>query len=586
MVLPVLLLIGIIVIFIVTAYKEGKTNVSTTKRLYFYLLSFAALLVAANGLILLLNFILDRITRQVIAGRATPEQLGLSLAFLVVGSALWVPHWTYIQRQVGKSPVETESSLRKLYIYAFLFVSLVLTVITLVQLLGWALRNDNFNSSMVSGLIVWIPLWFYHWRLESKERQPSPEARTLRHWYTYLTSFYSLAMVATGLGFVLFALLRSLYSGLFPVSVLAGEQQPLWGRGTRVALSVMIAGAPVWIYHWYKVTRLDIESTLRQVYLYLYAILLGALTILTSLALSIYQFLSWVLGASKAPTTADHFRALPGFIAPLIVGLALWVYHWSTVQKESGGLAFRLLSARRAYTYFMAALGLATIAASLIILIPTIIDVFVPSARGVLVGADWWRARTGWILTLLIIGVPWWSYFWLNVQRQAIKGGAEERAALTRRLHIYIVLVLSMLSVLGSLVFTIYSFLQAALGGTLSAEVFRRAKWGIGIFVTASLIAYYYWLALREDLAVGAEKIARKASITLIAGEESKKLIHQLEEKLGYKLKIINTLEPENNVPTLTEEQLEALAKRIQESKGAKVLLIVEDEDIKVFSYQ
>ncbi|MDP2664931.1 MAG: hypothetical protein Q8O97_03215, partial [bacterium] len=178
------------------------------------------------------------------------------------------------------------------------------------------------------------------------------------------------------------------------------------------------------------------------------------------------------------------------------------------------------------------------------------------------------------------------SYFWLNVQRQAIKGGPEERAALTRRLHIYIVLVLSMLSVLGSLVFTIFSFLQPTFGGTLSSEVFRRAKWGIGVFVTASVIAYYYWLALREDLAVGAEKIARKTSVTLIAGEESKKLIPQLEEKLGYKLKIINTLEPENNIPSLTGEQLEVLARRIQDSKGAKVLLIVGDDGIKVVSYQ
>ena len=586
MALLVLLLIGIIVVFVVTAYKEGKTNVSTTKRLYFYLLSFAALLVAANGLILLLNFILDRLSRQVIVSSAISEQLGLSLALLLVGSALWVPHWAYIQRQVVKYPAETESSLRKLYIYAFLFVSLVLTVITLVQLLGWVLRNDNFTSSMVSGLIVWIPLWFYHWRLESKEGQPSPEARILRHWYTYLTSFYSLAMVATGLGFVLFSILRSLYNGVFPVSVLAGEQTTLWTRGTRLALSIAIAGAPIWIYHWYRTARLNIESTLRQVYLYLYAILLGALTILTSLALSIYQILSWILGASKATNAADHFRAFPAFIAPLIVGLALWVYHWNTVQKESGGLAFRLLSARRAYTYFMAALGLATIAAGLIILIPTLIDIVVPNARGVLVGAGWWRGRTGWILTLLIIGIPWWSYFWLNVQRQAIKGGPEERAALTRRLHIYIVLVLSMLSVLGSLVFTIFSFLQPTFGGTLSSEVFRRAKWGIGVFVTASVIAYYYWLALREDLAVGAEKIARKASVTLIAGEEGKKLIPQLEEKLGYKLKIINTLEPENNIPSLTGEQLEVLARRIQDSKGAKVLVIVEDDGIKVVSYQ
>ncbi|MBI4287721.1 MAG: hypothetical protein HY671_04730 [Chloroflexi bacterium] len=584
-VVPVVLLIAIIVVFVVTAYKEGKTSVSTTKRLYFYLLSFAALLVAANGLILLLNFVMNGLFRKVIAGGATPQQLALSVAFLTVGGALWATHWTYIRRQVTRSPSERESSLRKLYIYAFLFVSLALSVISFVRLLQWAFGVEDFKSDMVSPLLVWVPLWLYHWGLEAREGQPSPGARTLRWWYTYLTSFYSLAMVATGLAFVLFAVLRYTYNGAFPPSILVGEQQPLWGRGTRVALSVAIAGAPVWAWHWYKAARGELESTLRQVYLYLYAVLLGAITILTGLALGLHQTLSWLFGATRSASGADHFRALPGFIAPVIVGVMLWAYHWNTVQQEAKHLAFRLLAARRAYSYFMAALGLATVAAGLIILIPMVIDTFVPAARGVLVGGDWWRARTSWIITLLIIGVPWWSYYWQGVQRRANAGGAEERAALTRRLHIYIVLVLSMLSVLGSLVFTFFSFLQAALAGALSPDVFRRAKWGIGVFVTAALVAYYYWSTLKVDLATGAERIPRKASVTLVAGAQGKGLAPQIEEKLGYKLTVIQTLEPEAQPVALSAEQLDALVRGVHESPGNRVFLIVEDGTVRVHSY-
>lgn len=585
MALPILLIVAIIVVFVVTAQRESKENVSTTKRLYFYLLSFAALLVAANGLILLLNFLIDRLFRQVILSGASTEQLGLSLAFLLVGSALWVPHWAYIQSQVRKSPAEAESSLRKLYIYAIMFISLVFAVISLSRFLGWAFRIDRFNSGMVSALLVWVPLWLYHWQLERKEGQPTPAAKMLRRWYTYLTSFYSLAMVATGVAFVVFGLLRFAYDNAFTVPVLAGEQHPLWGRNTRFALSVAIAGAPVWVWHWFKVARGDPESTLRQVYLYLYAILLGALTILTSLALIIFAALSWAFGSAKAPTAVQHFRSLPAFVAPLALGVALWVYHWNTVQRESRQLAFRLLSARRAYTYFMAALGLGTAAAGVIILVPTVIDLFVSSARSVLAGADWWRNRTSWILTLLMIGGPWWTYYWLSVQKQARAGGAEERAALTRRLHIYIVLVLSMLALLGSLVFTLYLFLKAGLGGTLSVTVLQRAKWGIGVSVTAALIANYYWAALRDDLAVGAEKVVRKNLVTVVAGRQGKSLALPLEEKLGYRVKVIERLEPEAGPPSVSGEELEALTRRIKDSPGGKVFVVVGDDGIKVYSY-
>src|SRR3972149_4398022 len=81
----------------------------------------------------------------------------------------------------------------------------------------------------------------------------------------------------------------------------------------------------------------------------------------------------------------------------------------------------------------MAALGVGTLAAAVIVLVPTVIAIGITSAREVLVGPDWWRNRIALFLTFALLGGPVWSYYWFSMQRWAARGGPEERASLPRR---------------------------------------------------------------------------------------------------------------------------------------------------------
>ena len=100
---------------------------TTTKRLYFYGVSFAALLVTAFGVALLLGDLLDVVLgRNLLSGERV--QISIGIAMVIVGGPLWLIHWGLARRQLEAHPEEAESSLRKLYAYAVLLLAALIAL--------------------------------------------------------------------------------------------------------------------------------------------------------------------------------------------------------------------------------------------------------------------------------------------------------------------------------------------------------------------------------------------------------------------------------------------------------------------------
>ena len=93
---------------------EIDSGIGTVRRLYFYIVSIVALMMAANGMALVVGFLLDSlIGPATLTGTSVRLATGLSLT--VVGIPLWVIHWRILVRQVGEMPVEERSVIRKIY---------------------------------------------------------------------------------------------------------------------------------------------------------------------------------------------------------------------------------------------------------------------------------------------------------------------------------------------------------------------------------------------------------------------------------------------------------------------------------------
>lgn len=566
---------------------EADQGIGIVRRLYFYAATFASLMVAAVGVVLVADYVLDEAFGPPVLSRDVTQ-----LALGVVLALIWTPFWAWHRQRVARfaeeEPTERRSILRKAYVYLTLGVTAALVAYGSVELLRWVLGGRSFNGYPVAAVVVWGGLWAFHWIAESEEGQPTDETRTVRRLYLYATSAYSLTMLAAGVSIAVYLVFREAYEGLFSVPLLLRGEEGLWGDVMKTAVSVALVGAGLWAWHWLYAARLDAASDLRQFYLYVLAILGGVVTTLSATGVIVFGALEWGIGTPAETSAAAHFRFLPGALSPLIIGLGLWLYHWGVMQQERAALG-QLLAARRIYAYIMAALGLGALAGAVIVLVPTVIGIAVTSARDVLVGTDWWRDRIVLVLTLGLLGSPVWAYHWFSIQRRVAIAGPEERTSLPRRILVYGVLGAGALAFLGSISYLLFIFLDALLGGALSLTLLRDAKWSMGTVVAAVLFVPYYWLILQEDRLVAEPAalppVARK-SVTVLIPEGGGAFVGQLETALSGKVRVLHRVDADAGLPELSADDLQRLERRIAEAVGSRVLLVADASGVQVYSYR
>ena len=569
---------------------------TTAKRLYFYGVSFVALPIATFGAALLLRFILDSLFSIELRGSGAATA-SLGVAMIVVGTPVWALHWLIAQRQASSTPAEAGATLRKLHINAVLLVSAFVAFLAARGVIGWLIGLDGFDAGDISRLIAWAGVFAYYRSIEVREGQPSPASATLRRWYVYLTSGYCLFVLLIGVIAVVATLLLHLYDTAFgPASRLLDVS--LWGDGARGGLRDAIAGGAWWAAHWLLLARGDAGSTLRQVYLYLFAFLAGAVSVFASTTMLVVTLLQWVLRVPAIAPAGEHFLAFPAAMPHLLVGVAALGYHWSVTQAEStSARGSTAATARQSFEYIMAALGLGTLAVGIMVLIGGLVGVLLPPAGQALSAPGIERGPLAWALTLVMLGAPVWFRYWLRVQRSADREGLQTRATLPRRLFLYVALGILAVVVVGGLVGTLSRLLTDVFEGHPSLDFLREeAKWFFAIWVTGGVFLAYYWQVLREDQRAGSEtatSAAPRMDVTLVVPAGSP-LAARLAEQLGDRTRL-NVLrvavegdgDPSSQPPdasaaaiAVPPDDLEALVTRLSGLSTRRALVIaLPDED-------
>ena len=567
-------------------FAEVDTGIGTVRRLYFYTISLVALLMSSYGIVVIGQFILEAIFGGERFSRSGDETLlATGLALTIVGVPLWVFHWRIISRQVRELPVETRSVLRKLYIYVLLGIAAGNIVAGGFGILEWAFGGALFEGSWWPSLVVWGAVWVFHWQLETREGQSTPETRAVRRLYLYLASGVALGIALTGIGILVDAIFREAYDALANVSILT--RTDLWRSSTKIALALALAATPLWATHWLIFARRDYESTLRQLYYYVYAILGGIITVLVALGVAVYHILVWVLGGAER-SAASHFDFLPWTIASLVVGAGVLVYHALAVNRESvatdDGAAE---GARGAYPYLLALIGIITMAVGISVLVAGVIGLLEESGRQ-LVQSDAGRRQIALSLTLGILGLPLWAYYWRMVQSRLVAAGAAEGNSLDRRVFIFGVLGIGMLALLGSVSFLAFVFFRELLDGNLS-DVLRDAKVGIAIVVPAAIFVPYYWMVYRKDRPEGddvdEEEPRKRKAVTVIVSRQGVAQLADLESVLGYRVSPLEWTDEDAASPELSAQVVSEIAQHIDDAPGPNVILIPQVSTYRVISY-
>ena len=573
---------------------DTDPGIGTVRRLYFYVVAFVSLMMTASGIVLLIQFILDSVFGGDVISDSTTRLAG-GVSLVIVGAPLWYFHWRYIQRAIAEQPVETRSILRKLYIYITLAVAGSILIYTALNVLNWIFRTDDFSGYDLAAVVIWGVVWAFHWLIEEREGQSTPETRAIRRLYIYIASLVGLVMLSLGVGRVLYFILLEGYNALVSTPLLGGETG-LWRSALREMLSVAIVGGGIWSLHWLYVARRDYDSVLRQVYLYIFAILGGVVATLTALGIIIHEFLTWVFGTYSAATVAQHFEFLPGSVATLAVGATLWAYHWYRVRYEADESGGTTLSARRAYTYILTAIGTGALAVAMFMLVSAAIKLILAQFGDVVILGDQWKRPLINIITLAVLGGPVWGYYWRNIQRRELDIDADERQATSRRIFLFAALGIGVLALLGSVSALLFMLLRDLLDVSLSLGTLDDMVEPIAIIAAAAAFLPYYWAVYRDDqdaapeiepepVLEAAEGQLPRKPVTLLAAADADALVAKIQSALGYEVSTLRWADEDAATPALTDEECVRLAQSIADAPGSYVLLIPDSGTVRVLSH-
>ncbi len=481
----------------------------TVRRLYFYALA----LVGAHALIWGSVNLLRTLLEGGWLGEATLTATGIAMT--LVGLPVFLLHWLTLQRDAHRDPEERTSRIRAVFLYVFLFWTLLPIIYALLALLNrwtaqfmglspqgvWFGASQSDVDNLVALVINGIAFFFFARLALAEARQASAESflPDARRFYRYL--WMALGLIITVLAVQ--GLVRYLLSLLEGDALIGG-----YLLANSVALALV--GAPLWLYFLWQIDGAldeprERDSILRLVMLYLITFA-GVTGTLVAGSRVLSALLAWMLGH---PQTLAGFMADEGSALALLVPLAvMWAYYGNRLNTEMTRIPLQPLreGLQRFYRSLLSALGLAV---TLLGLVSLITDLFSRLLQGdlLLTGAD----RLASSLAGLIIGLPLWLTPWNDLQGEAFlldERGDRARRSVIRRTYLYVfifALVVLIMLAGGNLIYNLITHLLGQPVDDLALLALMRVGM-LGVF--AALLAYHL-AVLRADSRAASQALCK-----------------------------------------------------------------------------
>jgi len=597
-ILEILFALGLLVL-VLTLWRRYRSSPSdargmgTVKRLYFYGVCFVSLFMVINGAILLVQVLAESFSGTTMFAKSSGIVAG-GIALVVVGFPLWVFHWRMIQVRALNVPAESQTLIRKFYIYLLLGVSLSMAANSIVGLLRWILGVEAFSGYDLGGFIAWLAIWLMHWRLELREGQTTRENALIRQFYIYSVCLISLAALCFGLGRMIYFLLLDGYQIASSSVVFLNESGGAWRPSVRDALVSFVVGGTIWLKHWGITPKewtglgnLTTESLILKVYLHICVVVGGVVLTFTALGITLTGIFQWLLSATDE-RLLTHFEFIPGTIALFSVGTGLWIYHTWLLHEAQSYTEDRIDPAGRPYLYLVMTIGVVLLAVGMFFLVGTILDLLINFATDV-TNKDESLERLSTSLSLLVIGSITWLYHWKISQNVISVEGLQETSALARRAHVMFVIGVGVISSLVSASIILFIVLKDILDSDVTLSTINDIGMPLSLILALSIILpYYYSIYRREKVLVSPvsrqHNFARK-EVSIIIGAEHVGLVEMIEELLGYSIVVIPWIDDESFVPDMTRNECREIAIRVAETPGRRVTLIASHNGLDMYSH-
>jgi hypothetical protein len=334
----------------------------------------------------------------------------------------------------------------------------------------------------------------------------------VRRWYVYLVS----AITINAVVWSVITLLRNLF--------ISGMNAPETALALEIA--VITISLPIYLIHWIWARRTTAREADERASiprrLYLYCMMAGFLAPLIFSGFGLIRSLLF-LAFDEFPKYLFTPRLEPGeqalfFLIALVVLALMWTYHWwlknvdDQIEKESDvSVIFRQL-----YTYLFCAAGLVMSTMALINLLRWLIGQLDP------VGLEIELFGKGLLPTeiaRIAVGVILWALFWRMAQNQFLGPDERDRNSVVRKVYLYLVVFIAIITVVTTTTFVIADILGRALDVPGESGDIHLP---ISIFIAVGLVWAYHVYVLRKDTEkieeAHQQALVRRVYLYLMAG--------------------------------------------------------------------
>ncbi|MDB5059031.1 MAG: hypothetical protein JWO59_2503, partial [Chloroflexi bacterium] len=281
------------------------------------------------------------------------------------------------------------------------------------------------------------------------------------------------------------------------------------------------AGGAVWGAIWRYDLRRGGRRPLRVLYLYL-VLCLAVPAALWGAADGLYEALRRLFGYRAGPDSLSQLTA------SLVIGGAVWLYHWHVVRAQAaqardlslppGSIAWP----RRAGVALLTMLGHSVAVPGAILLLWLGLDALFNHGGH---GSDWWRDPLSGGLAAVVVGGAAWVAAWSVLQRAASASPMVERTAKARRLLLGGIVLLNALPAAGFAIALLWLLLRRLLGEHLDPDAFSNALKFLSTSEILSAVAVSHALLLRADLRLTVVRTAIPRLRVLVAAGAEEALV-------------------------------------------------------------
>ena len=202
-------------------------------------------MMVAIGSVQLIQFTLESIfNKNIIQNNSSSVPLGISL--LIVGVPIWIIHWKIIKNRINVNSYEELSIIRTVFIYTVLAISIAVLTSSIIGIFQVILGTKDSAWLQTATIIPYSIIWTYHWILSNPKELSSPSKNLVQRIYIYSSCIFGLIILSTGIGTLLYSILKSGYDVILNSPMLFENEETLW-ESTKEPIISLTSGLLLWL---------------------------------------------------------------------------------------------------------------------------------------------------------------------------------------------------------------------------------------------------------------------------------------------------------------------------------------------------